>query len=660
MSSTPTPPDNDTPPAEPKPSAETEPTPLTGVELIKAHLKNLPESPGVYRMIDTAGEVLYVGKARRLKSRVSSYAKLSGHTNRIARMILSTADMVFITTSTETEALLLEANLIKRLKPRFNVLMRDDKSLPYILVRQDHDFAQVLKYRGARTTKGKYFGPFASPGAVNRTLNTLQRAFLLRSCTDNVFDNRSRPCLLYQIKRCSAPCVGYIDKHDYDDLVDQTVNFLSGRSTHIQAQLSRAMEDASANLEFERAALYRDRIRALTTVQARQGINPTHTEEADVFAAHAEGGQVCIQVFFFRARQNWGNRAYFPRHDKAATEAEVLEAFLAQFYDNKPVPKLVLLSHDIDNKDLLSEALTTKSNHKVEIAVPKRGERKDMVTHAHTNAREALGRRLADVSSQQKLLAGVAETFGLDTPPNRIEVYDNSHISGTNAVGGMIVAGPEGFVKNQYRKFNIKDEDFTPGDDYAMMREVLTRRFARLLKEPKPKAPDNTNDADTADDGAPRETSKETPWPDLILIDGGPGQLSSALEVADTLGLSDLTIVGIAKGPERDAGREHFYMKDRAPFMLDPKSPVLYYLQRLRDEAHRFAIGSHRARRKSDIGANALDDVPGIGAKRKRALLNHFGSARSVKRAGLSDLEAVDGISKATAKRIYDFFHSDV
>jgi len=620
-----------------------------GIAVIKSYLKNLPDTPGVYRMLDRDAEVLYVGKARHLKKRVSSYAKLAGHTNRIARMILSTAEMDFITTATETEALLLEANLIKRLKPKYNVIMRDDKSFPYILLRQDHDFAQVMKYRGARTAEGRYFGPFASAGSVNRTLNTLQRAFLLRSCSDSVFENRTRPCLLYQIKRCSAPCVGLISKTDYQGLVDQTLDFLTGRSSQTQAQLSQAMEQASADLDFERAAMYRDRIRALTAVQSHQGINPVHTEEADVFAAFGDGGQVCIQVFFFRARQNWGNRAYFPRHDRNETEAEVLDAFLAQFYDNKPPPRLILLSHQIANQDLLAQALSTKANHKVEVHMPKRGERREMVEHASTNARDALGRRLAESSSQLKLLSGVAEAFSLDHAPARIEVYDNSHIQGTNPVGAMIVAGPDGLMKNQYRKFNIRSEDLSAGDDYGMMREVLTRRFARLLKEAGPKHQPGPGDPPAAD----------PQWPDLVLIDGGPGQLAAALEVARTLGLDDLAIVGIAKGPERDAGREHFYMENRAPFMLDPKSPVLYYLQRLRDEAHRFAIGSHRTRRKRAAQASALDDIPGIGAKRKRALLNHFGSARSVKRAGLPDLEAVEGISKATAKRIYDFFHTD-
>lgn len=623
----------------------------TGVELIKSYLKRLPDKPGVYRMLDKSGELLYVGKARSLKKRVASYTKLMGHTNRIARMILSTYEMDFISTKTETEALLLEANLIKRLKPKYNVLMRDDKSFPYIYLREDHDFAQILKYRGARTGKGQFFGPFASAGAVNRTLNTLQRAFLLRSCSDSVFENRTRPCLLYQIKRCSAPCVDLISKEDYTNLVDLTVDFLKGKSNKTQTQLSSAMEEASAQLDFERAATYRDRIRALTMVQSHQGINPQHTEEADVFATHSEGGQVGIQVFFFRARQNWGNRSYFPRHDKSESEAEILDAFLAQFYDNKPPPRLILLSHEIPNQDLLAQALSIKAERKIEVIHPKRGERKEMIEHARTNAKEALGRRLAESSSQQKLLQGVAETFGLEQMPERIEVYDNSHIQGSDAVGGMIVAGPDGFMKNQYRKFNIKDKSIKAGDDYGMMREVLTRRFSRLLKETENKASDNT--------GTDRPKSSDPQWPDLVLIDGGPGQLSAALEVVETLGLNDLVIVGIAKGPDRDAGHEHFYMKDRPPFMLEPKSPILYYLQRLRDEAHRFAIGSHRARRKKSAQTTGLDDVPGIGAKRKRALLNHFGAARNVKDAGLTDLQAVEGISEAIAKRIYDYFRNE-
>ena len=614
----------------------------TGPEVVKSYLKTLPGGPGVYRMIDEQGDALYVGKAGNLKKRVTSYTKLSGHTNRIARMIAATAEMEFTTTETESEALLLEANLIKRLKPYYNILLRDDKSFPYILMTEDHPFSQVVKHRGARNRKGRYFGPFASAGAVNRTLNTLQRAFLLRSCSDSVFESRTRPCLLYQIKRCSAPCVGYIDEESYAKLVDETIVFLDGKSRKVQSHLSKLMDTASERLDFEQAASYRDRIHALTAIQAHQGINPKNTEEADVFAAKREGGQVCIQVFFFRAKQNWGNRAYFPRHDKSETLADVLESFLAQFYDNKPPAKLILLNLGLANQHLLADALSIKAKRKISIFVPKRGERRDLVNHALVNAREALARRFAESASQRRLLEAVADTFDLDRPPQRIEVYDNSHIQGTNAVGAMIVGGPEGFEKNEYRKFNIRSDAITPGDDYGMMRQVLTRRFTRLLKE--------TAKAD-ADD--------ERPWPDLVIIDGGRGQLGVARDVFAELGVDGVTLVAIAKGPDRNAGRERLHMLNHPSFILEPNSPVLYYLQRLRDEAHRFAIGSHRSRRKKDIGASPLDDIPGIGAKRKRALLHHFGSARSVKQAGLADLEAVEGISQSMAKRIYDYFHND-
>ncbi len=614
----------------------------TGPEVVKSYLKTLPGGPGVYRMIDEQGDALYVGKAGNLKKRVTSYTKLSGHTNRIARMIAATAEMEFTTTETESEALLLEANLIKRLKPHYNILLRDDKSFPYILMTEDHPFSQVVKHRGARNRKGRYFGPFASAGAVNRTLNTLQRAFLLRSCSDSVFESRTRPCLLYQIKRCSAPCVGYIDEESYAKLVDETVVFLDGKSRKVQSHLSKLMDTASEQLDFEQAASYRDRIHALTAIQAHQGINPKNTEEADVFAAKREGGQVCIQVFFFRAKQNWGNRAYFPRHDKSETLADVLESFLAQFYDNKPPAKLILLNLGLANQHLLADALSIKAERKISIFVPKRGERRDLVNHALINAREALARRFAESASQRRLLEAVADTFDLDRPPQRIEVYDNSHIQGTNAVGAMIVGGPEGFQKNEYRKFNIRSDAITPGDDYGMMRQVLTRRFTRLLKE--------TAKAD-ADD--------ERPWPDLVIVDGGRGQLGVARDVFAELGVDGVPLVAIAKGPDRNAGRERLYMLNHPSFILEPNSPVLYYLQRLRDEAHRFAIGSHRSRRKKDIGASPLDDIPGIGAKRKRALLHHFGSARSVKQAGLTDLEAVEGISQSMAKRIYDYFHND-
>ncbi|MFN4339528.1 excinuclease ABC subunit UvrC [Parvibaculum sp.] len=612
-----------------------------GAALISAKVKLLPDSPGVYRMYAADGELLYVGKARSLKKRVSNYAKPGGHSNRIARMIASTAQMEFITTATETDALLLEANLIKRLKPRYNVLMRDDKSFPYILLTGDHPFPQVLKHRGARTRSGDYYGPFASAGAVTATLNALQKAFLLRSCSDSVFESRTRPCLLFQIKRCSAPCTGEIGEEGYARLVAEARDFLKGRSRKTQRELVTLMDEAAAELDFERAAIYRDRIRALTQIQQHQGINPQTVAEADVFAAWTEGGQTCVQVFFFRAGQNWGNRAYFPRHDKELPTEDVLDAFLAQFYEDRPPPRMVLLSHDVPGRALLAEALTIRAGRKVAVGVPRRGEKRELVDHALTNAREALGRRLAESSTQRKLLEGVAEVFDLDAPPRRIEVYDNSHISGTKPVGGMIVAGPEGFMKNQYRKFNIRGEDVEPGDDYAMMREVLTRRFTRLLKE---------SEENKADENA---------WPDLILIDGGAGQLKVALDVLAELGIENVTAVGVAKGPERDAGRERFFMAGKPGFMLEPRNPVLYYLQRLRDEAHRYAIGSHRARRSKAIGANPLDEIPGIGPGRKRALLQHFGSARAVSRAGLADLEAVEGISEKVARAVYDHFHGN-
>lgn len=612
-----------------------------GAALISAKVKLLPDSPGVYRMYAADGDLLYVGKARSLKKRVASYAKLGGHSNRIARMIAATAQMEFITTATETDALLLEANLIKRLKPRYNVLMRDDKSFPYILLTGDHAFPQVLKHRGARARAGDYYGPFASAGAVTATLNALQKAFLLRSCSDSVFESRTRPCLLFQIKRCSAPCTGEIGAEGYATLLAEARDFLKGRSRKTQRELVTLMDQASADLDFERAAIYRDRIRALTQIQQHQGINPQTVAEADVFAAWAEGGQTCVQVFFFRAGQNWGNRAYFPRHDKELSTEEVLDAFLAQFYEDRPPPRMVLLSHDVPGRALLAEALTIRAGRKVAVGVPRRGEKRALVDHALTNAREALGRRLAESSTQRKLLEGVAEVFDLDAPPGRIEVYDNSHISGTKPVGGMVVAGPEGFMKNQYRKFNIKGEDVEPGDDYAMMREVLTRRFTRLLKE---------SEENKANDDA---------WPDLILIDGGAGQLKVALDVLAELGIDNVTAVGVAKGPERDAGRERFFMAGKPDFMMEPRNPVLYYLQRLRDEAHRYAIGSHRARRSKAIGANPLDEIPGIGPGRKRALLQHFGSARAVSRAGLADLEAVEGISEKVARTVYDHFHGN-
>ncbi len=614
----------------------------TGPEVIKAFLKTLPFSPGVYRMLNTRGEVLYVGKARSLKKRVQSYTRMMGHTNRIAQMILLTSNMEFITTATEADALLLEANLIKRFKPKYNVILRDDKSFPYILIARDHDIPQLVKHRGARNRKGDYYGPFASAGSVNRTINTLQRAFLLRSCTDSVYENRTRPCLLYQIKRCSAPCTGEISPDDYARLVDEALAFLSGRSQSIRDRLVQMMEKASDRLDYEHAVIYRDRLAALSHIQAHQGINPKTIKEADVFALHRAGGDVCIQVFFFRNGQNWGNRAYFPRADKSHEEAEILESFLAQFYDDKPLPRNILLSHGIPSRELLQTALCLKSDSKVDVLIPRRGEKKMLVAHAQTNAREALERRLAETASHKKHLQGLADIFDMDQPPERIEIYDNSHIQGSHPVGAMVVAGPEGFLKNQYRKFNIKDKNTTPGDDYAMMREVMSRRFSRLLRE------------------AAREDTQtdQNPWPDLLVIDGGKGQLSCVEEVMNELGLDDIKVVSIAKGPDRNAGREHFHTKGKPAFMLEPRDPVLYYIQRLRDEAHRFAIGSHRARRKKALGVSPLDEVVGIGPGRKKALLRHFGSAKAVSRSGLTDLEAVKGISKSMAQIIYDHFHS--
>ncbi|MBV8800613.1 MAG: excinuclease ABC subunit UvrC [Alphaproteobacteria bacterium] len=611
---------------------------LKGQARIAAYVKTLPDAPGVYRMLDANAAVLYVGKAKSLKKRVASYAKAGGHTERIARMVTETSEMLFVTTASEVEALLLESNLIKRLKPRYNVSYRDDKSFPNILLRQDHEFPQLLKHRGAKSSKGIYFGPFASAGAVNRTLNTLQRAFLLRSCSDSVFESRTRPCLLHQIKRCSAPCTGRIEKEAYAELVREAEVFLTGKSRTVQALLVKEMGEASESLDFERAARYRDRIRAMSHIQLHQGINPITFSEADVFAAFSEGGQTCIQVFFFRAGQNWGNRPYFPKHDRELSLEEVLESFVGQFYDEREAPKRILLSHDIPNCALLAEALSVRQNFRVEIAVPQRGEKRDILQMALQNAREQLARRMAENSAQRELLEGVAETFGLEAPPRRIEVYDNSHIQGAQALGAMIVAGANGFEKGEYRKFNIRSTELTPGDDYAMMREVLTRRFSRLIKE---------NEADEA----------KAKWPSLALIDGGPGQLAVACQVFADLGVEDVAVVGISKGPDRDAGREHLYMPAREPFRLDPRSPVLYYLQRLRDEAHRFAIGGHRQRRSKAIGANPLDEIGGVGASRKRALLQHFGSAKAVSAASLVDLQAVAGVSGALAKKIYDFFH---
>ena len=620
-------------------TADAEPrteSPPTGHACIQGYLKTLDSSPGVYRMLDAQARVLYVGKARNLRARVSSYARPAGHSPRIARMIRDTASMMFLTTRTETEALLLEQNLIKQLKPKYNVLLRDDKSFPNILVAKDHAFPQIKKHRGAKTEKGAYFGPFASAGAVNRTLNQLQKAFLLRNCSDSMFDSRTRPCLLFQIKRCSAPCTGEISSEGYAEAVRDAERFLSGRSTKVQEDLAEQMMAASEAMEFERAAALRDRIRALTTVQSAQGINPRGVDEADVIALHMDSGQACVQVFFIRSGQNWGNKDFYPRIGADVSAAEVMEAFLGQFYDNKEPPKQIILSDGIEDADLMCDALSQKAGRKVDILVPQRGEKKELVSGALRNARESLGRKMAESATQAKLLAGVAEAFDLDGAPQRIEVYDNSHIQGAHAVGAMIVAGPEGFMKNHYRKFNIKGDDLTPGDDFGMMKEVLSRRFARLQKDD----PDRT----------------QGQWPDLLLIDGGAGQVSAVAEIMAQYGVEDIPMVGVAKGVDRDHGKEEFHRTGKMPMALRHNDPVLYFIQRLRDEAHRFAIGTHRAKRAKSVAANPLDDIAGVGATRKRALLKHFGSAKAVSRANLVDLKAVDGISDALAEKIYDFF----
>jgi excinuclease ABC subunit C len=613
-------------------------TPLTGHEVIQDYLRTLDNSPGVYRMLNAASEVLYVGKARNLKARVSNYARPSGHSARIARMIHETASMMFLTTRTEVEALLLEQNLIKQLKPRYNVLMRDDKSFPNILISAEHPFPQIKKHRGAKKEKGSYFGPFASAGAVNRTLNQLQKVFLLRNCSDAMFESRTRPCLQFQIKRCSAPCVGRISEAGYADLVSDAKLFLEGKTTTVQADLARGMAEASEAMEFERAAALRDRIRALTAVQSAQGINPRGVAEADVVAVHLEHGQACVQVFFIRAHQSWGNRDFYPRIPAGAEEPEVLEAFLTQFYDDKEPPRLVLLSHPVENPDLVAEALSGLAGRRVELAVPQRGEKAELVENATRNARESLARRMSESSTQNKLLQGLAEAFDLDGPPQRIEVYDNAHIQGSDAVGGMIVAGAEGFLKSQYRKFNIRSDAGKNSDDFGMMREVLTRRFERLLKED----PERKTDA----------------WPDLLLIDGGAGQVSAVGGILSELGVDDIAMVGVAKGIDRDAGNEEFYREGQPPFALQRNDPVLYFIQRLRDEAHRWANGAHRAKRAKAVGVTPLDEIPGIGATRKRALLAHFGSAKAVSRAALPDLKAVPGISEAMAEVVYNFFHT--
>jgi len=620
-----------------------------GHAAIENAVRLAPISPGVYRMLNAANDVLYVGKAKNVRKRLASYARLTApQPARIQRMIAATVAVEIVSTATETEALLLEANLIKQLRPRFNVQLRDDKSFPYILITGDHWAPQILKHRGAQTRPGQYFGPFASAGAVNRTITALQRAFLVRSCTDSFFESRTRPCLLYQIRRCSGPCTGEIDFPGYTELVREAKDFLSGRSHAVKQQLAGEMERASAALEFETAALYRDRLAALSAIQSQQGINPRTVEEADVFAIYQEGGYSCVEVFFFRTGQNWGNRAYFPRAEKSFTPEEVLASFLAQFYDDKPPPRLVLLSHTIEEAELLANALSVKAGFKVEVATPRRGEKKELIAHALTNAREALGRKLADTATQGRLLAGLVTTLGLPHPPQRIEVYDNSHIQGTNAVGAMIVAGPDGFIKNQYRKFNIKAEGLTPGDDYAMMREVLQRRFKRLVTPP---AEDSAVRSRRDDDSFPQ-------WPDLVIIDGGRGQLNAAREIFDTMGLTQVSLLAVAKGPDRDAGRETLFMPNRDALKLEPRDPVLYFIQRLRDEAHRFVIGSHRKLRKKDIREAGLQEIPGIGPSRKRALLHHFGTLKEIERASIADLGKVPGVSAESARKIFEFFHS--
>ena len=611
--------------------------PTTGYDRIYGYLRTLDSSPGVYRMLDAESRVLYVGKARNLRNRVSNYSRPGNHSPRIARMISETASMMFLTTRTETEALLLEQNLIKQLKPRYNVLLRDDKSFPNILVTKSHAYPQIKKHRGAKKEKGSYFGPFASAGAVNRTLKQLQRVFLLRNCTDIEFENRTRPCLQYQIKRCSGPCCGKISDEDYADTVRDAESFLQGRTKRIQETLAKQMQDASDNLEFERAAALRDRIQALTQVQSAQGINPQSTEEADVIALHTDGGQACVQVFFYRANQNWGNHDYYPRISGDEDPSEVMEAFVGQFYAHRDPPKMVILSHGLDNDELMADALAEKAGRKVDVIIPQRGEKAELVHNALRNARESLARKMSETATQARLLKGLAEAFELPKPPQRIEVYDNSHIQGAHAVGAMVVAGPDGFEKNQYRKFNIRGDNLVPGDDFGMMKEVMTRRFQRLLKED----PDRTTGS----------------WPDLLLIDGGAGQVSAVREIMTELGVGDIAMVGVAKGEDRDAGKEEFYRTGKRVMALRHNDPVLYFIQRMRDEVHRFAIGTHRAKRSKAIGATPLDDVPGVGATRKRALLAHFGSAKAVTRANLADLKAVVGVSDSLAQTIYDYFH---
>ena len=609
----------------------------TGYELIHTYVQQLTAVPGVYRMLGEKAQVLYVGKARNLKARVSTYARPGQHSSRIARMISETTSMMFLTTRTETEALLLEQNLIKQLKPRYNVLLRDDKSFPNILVTTEHSYPQIKKHRGAKREKGHYYGPFASAGAVNRTLSQLQRVFMLRNCSDSMFDGRTRPGLQYQIKRCSGPCVGKISEDDYAKAVKDAERFLNGKSTLIQEELAKDMALASETMEFERAAALRDRIRALTQVQTTQGINPKTVSEADIISLHMEGGQACVQVFFIRANQNWGNRDFYPKVSADMSHDEVIEAFLGQFYTTKDPARQIILSHGIENNDLMQNMLSEKIGRKVEILVPQKGEKHDLVLAALRNAKESLARKMSESATRQKLLRGVAEAFDLPEPPVRIEVYDNSHIQGAHAVGAMIVSGPEGFLKNAYRKFNIKGDSLTPGDDFGMMKEVLSRRFKRLMKEDPER--------------------KSESWPDLLLIDGGSGQVSAVAEILKDYGVEDIAMVGVAKGVDRDHGKEEFHVRGKRPFALQRNDPVLYFVQRLRDEAHRFAIGTHRAKRSKSIASSPLDEIDGVGAERKRALLAHFGSAKAVSRANLADLKAVEGVSAAMAEKIYDFFH---
>ena len=625
-----------------------------GADVIRSYLPQAPLSPGVYRMIGADGEVLYVGKARSIRKRIASYARGDGHSNRIARMISLTAAMVFVSTRTETEALLLEANYIKQMKPRFNVLLRDDKSFPYILLTGDHVSPQITKHRGARGRKGDYFGPFANVGAVNRTLAALQRAFLIRTCSDSYYENRTRPCLLWQIKRCSGPCTGEIAHTDYQALVAEARDFLCGKSRAVRETLAADMSAAAEAMEFERAARLRDRIAALSAIQGQQGINPKIVEEADVFAVCEQAGQFAIEVFFFRAHQNWGNRAYYPRAERSLEPGEVLDAFLAQFYADKPPPRLVLLSHDVENRALLEEALSVRANRKVEIATPQRGERRELVDHAAQNGRETLARKLADTASQEKLLVSLGEALGLERAPRRIEVYDNSHIMGAHAIGAMVVAGAGGFMKAHYRTFNIKSQEIAPGDDFGMMREVLRRRFVRLKRDETPGA-----DIDSTDETlrATAEADAFPSKPDLVLIDGGRGQYEAARAIFAELGVENVALASIAKGVDRDAGRETFFVAGREPFRLPPRDPALYFAQRLRDEAHRFAIGTHRARRKKEFTKSPLEEIAGIGPARKRALLNAFGTAKAISRAGLDDLAKTPGVNAATAKLVYDFFH---